>query len=168
MTTQTESQHPEDVQKPSVERNEATPFSQLTYLLRLVTSLNFDNNLPSSFKKKLNTKALDQQFIVLDSVAAILVQSYEVVAACYTTDTVSVIASKADVFPDTDLEVDVDVPSEGPLQSLQLAALSNPDFSDNKKLITSQRLHKIQIQTEGVSYWERVKGSPRGWYCAFM
>jgi hypothetical protein len=164
MYTQGKSQQPDDVKEPSEVEKAATPFSLLTYLLQLVTSLNSDKNLPSSFKKQCNSKPSNPEFTVLDSIAAILVQDHEVVAACYTSDTVSVITAETDL-PSTDIEVDGDVPCNS-VSTLQLAALSNPDFRDI--LNSNQNPHKVQIQTNGESLWEKVQGSLRGWYCAFM
>jgi hypothetical protein len=71
---------------------EANPFSQLTFLLRLVTSLNLNQKLESTFEREFNARASDPAFSFLDSVAAILVQEHEVVAACYISNDVSVIA----------------------------------------------------------------------------
>jgi hypothetical protein len=171
MSTQRKSRQSEDVQKHSEEANEATPFTQLTYLLRLVTSLNFDRNLRSSFKRNYNASASDPGFTVLDSVAAILVQKHEVVAACHTSDTLSVMAAEivTPAIPRTDIDVyiDDDVPSKTfPGQSLRLAALSNPDTSE--KLDNNSNPHKIQVQTKGENLWEKVEGTQNGWYCAFM
>jgi hypothetical protein len=70
----------------------------------------------------------------LDYIDAILVQQHEVVATCYASDKFSVIA-----------------------------ALSNPDFSEN--LDTSK--HNVQIQPKGENLWTKVQGSSQ-WYCAFM
>jgi hypothetical protein len=165
ISTQRESQRPEDVQKPSkpITRN-AIPFSQLTSLLYLVTSLNFNDNLGSSFKNECNARALDPRFTALDAVATILVQEHEVVAACYTSDLykVSVISTEADVTPYTDI-VRVDIPSDT-FPTLRLAALSNPDFEDELK--NNRNPHKVHIQT-GESRWKNVFASPRGWFYAF-
>jgi hypothetical protein len=165
ISTQRESQQPEDVQKPSkpITRN-AIPFGQLTSLLYLVTSLNFNDNLGSSFKNECNARALDPRFTALDAVAAILVQEHEVVAACYTSDLykVSVISTEADVISYTDI-VRVDIPSDT-FPTLRLAALSNPDFKDELK--NNRNPHKVHIQT-GESHWKNVFASPRGWFYAF-
>jgi hypothetical protein len=75
----------------------STPFSQLTYLLHLITTLNCDENLPSSLHREALAIASASDppgFTVLESIAAILVQQHEVVAACYTSDEVSVIAAE--------------------------------------------------------------------------
>jgi len=158
-------------QSLSSKANDATPFSQLTYLLQLITSLNFDENLSSSFHRAENAYHDDVAsdsvgFTPLDSIAAILVQQHEVVAACYTSDQVSVIA--ADTIPATDIEVGQSPFASGShtCHSLQLAALSNPDFSCSGHLDTSN-LHNVQIETEGEDLWTKVQGSSR-WYCAFM
>ena len=75
------------------ELREATPFTQLTFLLHLVTSINLNQNGISKFKRESNARASDQTlFTFLDSVAAILVQEHEVVAACHISNDVSVIA----------------------------------------------------------------------------
>jgi len=145
----------------------ANPFSQLTYLLRLVTTLNFDENLRSSFKRKGNASAPGSEFTLLDSVAAVLVQDHEVIATCYTSDsdTISVVAEKDD-FPQTDVDVDVDMPPDA-YWSIQVAALSNSEYTD--ELADNQNPHKVQIQPEGVSLWEKVRDTEtRGWYCGFM
>jgi hypothetical protein len=158
--------------------SKATPFSQLTCLLNLITTLNSDANLRSSFKRSYNASASESEpeITLLDSVAAILVQNHEIVAACYTSDTVSVVAQAAaddavlpasDTDVDTDVDVDVNVSSDT-FSSLQLAALANPDFKDTKSLGSNQNPHKVQILAEGKDLWEMVKGTPRGWYFAFM
>jgi hypothetical protein len=142
----------------------ANSFSQLTYLLRLVTTLNFNDNLRSSFQRKGSAK--DPEFTLLDSVAAILVQEHEVVAVCYTSDSkISVMASEMDAIPHTDVEVEVEVPPDT-FRSIQLAALSNPEYHD--ELSNNRNPHKVQIQEEGESLWEKVRDADdRGWYCAF-
>ena len=150
--------------KPEV----ATPFSQLTFLLRLVTSINLVENLKSTFKRS------DPAFTFLDSVAAILVQEHEVVAACYTSkDVLVVIPTTVNNLPKIDSDdlgppTDIDVPNqEIPLDiHPSFAVVSNPRF-DNK-LDHNANLHKVHLQT-GESLWERVQqGTERGWYCAFM
>ena len=76
------------------ELREATPFTQLTFLLHLVTSINLNQNGISTLKRESNARTSDQTlfFTFLDSVAAILVQEHEVVAACHISNDVSVIA----------------------------------------------------------------------------
>ena len=166
MSTQRESQQPEDVQKPSkpLTKN-GSSFSQLTSLLCLVTSLNFNDNLGSSFKNECNPRALDPRLTALDAITAILVQEHEVLAACYTSDseTVSVISTETDVIPYTDI-VGVDIPSDI-FPTLQLAGPFNPDFKDELK--KNRNPHKVQIQT-GESRWKNVLESPRGWFYAFQ
>src|SRR5882762_7262584 len=104
MSTQRESQQPKPIPK------NASSFSQRTSLLCLVTSLNFNDNLGSSFKNECNPRALDPRLTALDAITAILVQEHEVLAACYTSDseTVSVISTETDVIPYTDI-VGVDI-----------------------------------------------------------
>jgi hypothetical protein len=154
---------------------EATPFSLLTFLLRLVTSLNVNQRLESTFKRESNDRASDPAFTCLDSVAAILVQEHEVVAACYTSNNSSVIApavndppkfdadsrnppTDIDTHQSIDLEVHFDIyPS--------FAAVSNPRIGD--KLNDNNNPHHVQIQN-GQSLWEKVYDTERGWYCAFM
>ena len=160
----------------------ASPFSQLTYLLQLITSLNADGGHVSSFHKDeiASNSALDREgFTLLDSIAAILVQQHEVVAACYTSDMVSVVAAATDTtgISATDIDIDVDHddpddPVETPsppgfhtFHTLQLAAVSNPDFSSSENLDTSN-LHNVQIETRGINLWTKVQSN--GWYCAFM
>lgn len=151
---------------------EATPFSQLTYLLHLITSLNFDEDLRSSFNKESNDDVADLPgFTLLESIAAILVQRHEVMAVCYTSDEVSVVAANTDTIgPATDVDVDVPLPPSDShtFHPLQFAALSNPDFSSSGNSTTKYNLHNVQIQTEGENLWTKVQGEPRGWYCAFM
>ena len=59
----------------------ATPFSQLTFLLRLVTSINLIENLKSTFKRLGDSNACasgsDPAFTFLNSVATILVQEQQ-------------------------------------------------------------------------------------------
>jgi hypothetical protein len=158
----------EDEEKLMEKAKGANYFSQLTYLLRLVTTLNFEGNLRSSFERKGNASAPDPEFTLLDSVAAILVQEHEVVAVCYTSDRISVMASEFDAIPHTDVEVDVDIPPDA-FQSIRLAALSNPEYHDTVDLDNNQNPHKVQIQPEGESFWENVRDAKnRGWYCGFM
>jgi hypothetical protein len=158
-----------------MQKIEASNFSQLTFLLRLVTLINFEENLGSSFTKKGCASASDSDsaFALLDSIAAILVQEHEIVAACYTSDTVSVVFSESESDslpgprPETDVDVVVDFPSDG-FKTLNLAALSNPAYKE--ELSNNQNLHKVQIQTEGETFWENIRDAPegRGWYFAFM
>ena len=156
----------------------ATPFSQLTFLLRLVTSINLIENQKSTFKRLGDSNACasgsDPAFTFLDSIAAILVQEHEVVAACYTSKDVSaVIPTTVNDLPKIDSDdlgppTDIDVPNqEIPLDiHLSFALVSNPHF-DNK-LDHNANLHKVQLQT-GESLWERVQqGTECGWYCTFM
>ena len=156
----------------------ATPFSQLTFLLCLVTSINLIENLKSTFKRLRDSNACasgsDPAFTFLDSVAAILVQEHEVVAACYTSKDVSaVIPTTVNDLPKIDSDdlgppTNIDVPNqEIPLDiHPSFAVVSNPRF-DNK-LDHNANLHKVHLQT-GESLWERVQqGTERGWYCTFM
>lgn len=157
--------------------NDATPFSQLTYLLRLITLLNSDENLVSGFESNEATVPVASDelgFTLLDSIAAILVQNHEVVAACYTSDKVSVIAAEtdSDVIPASDVDVELDCEVHVQSSSLgshmyhpiQLAAFSNPDFSEN--LDTSNHIHNVRIQTVGENLWPKVQMCE--WYYAFM
>jgi hypothetical protein len=157
--------------------DDSTPFSQLTYLLSLITSLNLDENLTSSFQRRAtrasNDTALNSLgFTLLDAIAAILVQKHEVVAACYTSDKVAVIVADTDVIPNTDIEVPVLSPSSGShtFHPLQLAAISNPRFPSLKNLNSSTSKcsipHNVQIQTEGENFWTKVRDYE--WYSAFM
>ena len=160
--------------------NDATSFSQLTYLLQLITSINADEGLPPSalYKEAIKFNETDpnpQGFTVLDSIAAILVQNHEVVATCYTSDEVSVIVTELDAITPTDIET-YDSSSGSPLDSnaihpLQMAVLSNPEYpsSDSAKLDTGEcNLHNVRIEPEGENLWTKVQGSSRGWYFAFM
>ena len=138
----------------------ATPFSQLTFLLRLVTSINLVENLKSTFKRLGDSNACvsgsDPAFTVtfLDSVAAILVQEHEVVAACYTSKDVSaVILTTVNDLPKIDSDdlgppTDIDVPNqEIPLDiHPSFAVVSNPRF-DNK-LDHNANPHKVQLHCE--------------------
>lgn len=157
---------------------DATHFSQLTYLLHLITSLNFDEDLSSSFDTNAisfdNAVSDSQGFTLLDSIAAILVQEHEIVAACYTSDKVSVVAATTDTIPATDAEVVHDGPDPDPshpgshiLYGMQVAAISNPDFSSSEKFV-SRDLPNVQIENEGENLWKNVEGSQEGWCYAFM
>jgi hypothetical protein len=98
---------------------DATYFSQLTYLLTLITSLNADKLCDPSFKRVVvpcNDMDAREEFTVLESIAAILVQNHEVMAACYTADRVSVIAAENETVPSSDIG-DIDVDSHVPVQS---------------------------------------------------
>ena len=100
----------------------ATPFSQLTFLLRLVTSINLVENLKFIFKRLGDSNACalgsDPVFTFLDSVAAILVQEHEVVAACYSSKDVSaVIPTTVNNLPKIDSDdpgppTNIDVPNQ--------------------------------------------------------
>jgi hypothetical protein len=156
-----------------------TPFSQLTYLLHMITLLNADYDLQSSFEPggiSYNDDATSDSDSVglapLEAMAAILVQDHEVVAACYTSDRVSIVASTTNLnaFPATDVDdgVDVDRPSSlDKLHCLQLAAHANPDFAHPGRLDTNN-LHNLQIEIKGEDLWRDVQDSERGWHYAFM
>ena len=152
----------------------STPFSQLTYLLSLITSLNRDDNLTSGFLRISAPASASNDtasLTLLDSIAAILVQNHEVVAACFTSDKVAVMIADTDVIPKTDIEVPVPTPSSGSheLYPLQLAAIANPRFpSDFSNSSTSKcRMpHNVQIQTDGENVWTKVRDY--GWYSVFM
>jgi hypothetical protein len=160
----------------------ASDFSQLTYLLHLITTINSEDNLRSSFEQELEKSACatsdPEKFLLLDSITAILVQRHEIVAACYTSDkVVSVITAEDDSVPATDVEID-DPAQPGSLSSsyprtfyaLQLAAVSNPEFPNKKKGnpdTGNRNLHSLRIQA-GVNLWPKVKDTKRGWYFGFM
>jgi len=159
----------------------ASDFSQLTYLLHLITTINSEDNLRSSFQLDVESACATsdpEKFTLLDSITAILVQKHEIVAACYTSDkVVSVITAEDDTIPATDVEIDdpaqpnaLSAPYPRTFYSLQLAAVSNPEFPNKKKGNPDTRnrnLHSLQIQT-GVNYWPNVKDTERGWYFGFM
>jgi hypothetical protein len=157
---------------------EANSFSQLTYLLHLVSAINAKDGLSSGFDEyhRAEGNASDEDDVsphllnitVLDSMVAVLVQQHEVVAACYVSDTVSVIV-EADPNPSTDVEVIVESPLPGchTLYPLQLAAVSNPDFNSSKNAKLNKNPHQLRIQTNGESFWERVRDSNK-WYFVFM
>jgi hypothetical protein len=155
---------------------EASTFSQLTYLLHLVTALNSNDNLQSSLHEYRHGEGMAMakdegsshslNVTLLESVVAILVQQHEVVAACYTSDKASVVVAETDPNPSTDSDISVESLSPGPHQiyPLQLAAISNPDFTSNLKLDDNSLAHKLQIQTEGENLWIRVRDSYKwGW-----
>ena len=161
------------------ELREATPFTQLTFLLHLVTSINLNQNGISTFKRESNARASDQTlFTFLDSVTAILVQEHEVVAACHISNDVSVIAvndppPKIDDEnplpqnydsdnPPTGIDVNVDVPSDI-FPSFAAISTGNPHVSDKM-----EHNENVKVRTGGESLWKKVQGTKRGWYCAFM
>ena len=161
--------------------NDADTFSQLTYLLHLVTALNSNDNLRSGFHEyrygEGKAIARDEGSLhslsvtLLDSVVAILVQQHEVVAACYASDKVSVMVVETDPNPSTDDDSDVLVESPLPgshtFYPLQLAAISNPDFNSSNNAKLNANPHNLQIQTNGENLWTRVRDSHM-WYCVLM
>ena len=136
---------PKSREKVLSKAENASPFSQLTYLLHLVTAINVNDNLQSqaSFYEDSDDKgkvfASDESFshscnvTVLDSVVGILVQQHEVVAAGYTSD--SVVVMETDPNPPTDDDSNVLVESLPPgphtLYPLQIAA----DFEARRSVI---------------------------------
>ena len=176
---------------------DASDFSQLTYLLELITSLNADAHCEPSFHRVVVAhNDATEEISVLDSIAAILVQNTEIMAACYTSDKVSVIAAENEIIPASDIDVDVDVTVDVdvddhdhvPVQSessshkfcrpLRLAAISNPDNSRNldaskpdaRKPDASEperNLHNVRIDNKGENLWQKVQDS-HGWYFVFM
>jgi hypothetical protein len=166
----------------------ASPFSQLTYLLNIVTTINANDNLESGFHRSHHAKAKDEvsgesqphplNTTLLDSVVAILVQEHEVVAACFASDEISVVVAETNPCPSTSTVVDLDdtsdSDSEVPLKAgshifypLQLAALSNPDFETPYNEKSTNNPHNIQILFDGNNLWEKVRDSSK-WYCALM
>ena len=167
---------------------EANTFCQLTYLLHLVTTLNSYDNLESNINgyRSSHGGADDDSMhslTVLESVAAILVQKHEIVATCYTSDTVSVMVAETDPNPSTDDSDpnpyidDSDIPlppGSHKLYPLHLAAVSNPDFHSDDSLAKNGKLndtvnpHRLQILTNGQECWTKVRDSESSWYCAFL
>ena len=86
--------------------NTTNAFRKLTYLLHVISSINSNDKDGSGFQY--GGKARDEasesfqplvNVTLLDSIVAILVQQYEVVAACYTSDMVSVVVAETDPNP---------------------------------------------------------------------
>ena len=156
---------------------DANNFSQLTYLLKLVTALNASDSRPGSLayhhgKGRAITKDEDIHPLngsILDSVAAILVQQHEVVAACYTSNKVAVVVAETDPNPSTDTDVLVESPSPGShtFYPLQLAAVSNPDFGDFLDVKRNANLHNLQIRNQEEGFWSEVRDKFE-WYCVLM
>ena len=157
---------------------EASSFSQLTYLLRIVTVINSYNDStslsnfrhrdgedigPSSASHLLN-------LTVLDAIAAILVQKHEVVAACYTSEKVTVLIAETEANPGTDQDDNSSLgsllPGAHTLHPLHLAALSNPDFGSNSATLNTNT-HNLQIQTKGNNLWAKIRDSYK-WYCVLL
>jgi len=175
-----ESQEGKSQQDLLSKAEEANTFSQLTYLLRIVTAINSKDNLHSSFHECRNSlrspegmedSSHSQNVTILDSIVAILVQQHEVVAACYTSDKVSVVVSETDPSPSTDTDILVESPPPGSheLYTLELAAVSNPDFNSSDNANLNANPHNLQILTdsEGKNLWTYVRDSFE-WYCVFM
>jgi hypothetical protein len=171
-----ESQEGKSQQDLLSKAEEANTFSQLTYLLRLVTAINSNDNLHSSFPERRNKRpegmedsSRSQNLTILDSIVAILVQQHEVVAACYTSDKVSVVVAETDPTPSTDTEILVESPPPGSheLYTLELAAVSNPDFNSSANANLNANPHNLQILTEGKNLWTNVRDSYE-WYNVFM
>lgn len=153
----------------------ASSFSQLTYLLHLITALNSNDNLQSAFlnyrrgegKPKTEVDSLDSLHVsLLDSIAAIFVQQHEVVAAAYTSDKVMVVETNPN--PPTD-DIDVlteSLPPHSQIFPLKLAALSNPDFKPPKDVQLNGIPHNLQIQAIGSNLWTNVLKNK--WYYALM
>ena len=99
-------------------------------------------------------------------------QKHEVVAVCYTSDNVSVVAAESESdIPATDVNVDVLVEPSScfpyKLFPPQFAALCNPEFSTNSG-DNNCNLHNVRIETKGENLWAKVQGLSSGWYYAFM
>ena len=82
---------------------DANHFSQLTYLLHLVTAINSIDKVQTSFQYQ-QGPGMASRDKALDSIAAILVQEHEVVAASYISDKVQVMVAETDPNPSTDLD----------------------------------------------------------------
>jgi len=174
-----ESQEGKSQQHLLSKAEEANTFSQLTYLLRLVTAINSNDNLHSSFHECHNSRPPEgmedpshsQNITILDSIVAILVQQHEVVAACYTSDKVSVVVAETDPSPSTDTDILVESPPPGSheLYTLELAAVSNPDFNSSDNANLNENPHNLRILTdsEGKNLWTNVRDSFE-WYYVFM
>lgn len=161
---------------------DASAFSKLTYLLQLVTAINSNDNFRSGFKyqEKARNEASESSHLLLgatllDSIVAILVQRYEVVAACHTSDKVSVVVAETDPNPSTDLDelaTDSDEsptpPTPGPqlIYPLRLAAVANPDYNSSNSGLNNNP-HNLHIETTGENLWTRVRDSYK-WHCACM
>lgn len=157
---------------------DASAFSKLTYLLQLVTAINSNDNFRSGFKyqEKARNEASESSHLLLgatllDSIVAILVQRYEVVAACHTSDKVSVVVAETDPNPSTDLDSDESpAPGSHTYYPLRLAAVSNPDFNSSyskSKPKLNANLHNLQTQPIGDNLWTKVRDSCR-WRYVFM
>lgn len=111
-----------------------------------------------------------QNVTILDSIVAILVQQHEVVAACYISDKVSVVVAETDPSPSTDTDILVESPPPGSheLHTLELAAVSNPDFNSPDNANLNANLHNLQILTDSkqMNLWNNVRSFE--WYCVFM
>jgi len=173
--------------------SDANAFTQLTYLLHVVTALNSDRNLESTFpshEQQANYE-LSPSDTALDSMVAILVQEHEVVAASFiseeqvvvvetdpspspdidvsnTSTDIDVSATSTDIdVSNTSTDIDVDVvpflPGSHSLYPLQLAAVSNPDF--NSSYDTESELpHKLRIQPDGKDLWPKIRDNYM-WHC---
>ena len=150
----------------------ASSFSQLTYLLHLVTALNSNDNLQSAFftyrrgegKPNIEGDSLNSLHVsLLDSIAAIFVQQHEVVAAAYTSDKVMVVETNPNPLTD---DIDVSLPPHSQIFPLKLAALSNPDFNPPKDVQSNGIAHNLQIQAIGSNLWTNVVKNK--WYYALM
>lgn len=152
---------------------QATAFSQLTYLLHIVTSLNSNDNLKPGYNNRgLGAKkAIDPlhslHVTVLDSIAAILVQQHEVVAACFTSDAVSVMVAETNPIPSDNDDVTVLESGSHVLHPLQLAAISNPDFNPTVTVKPTNNSHNLQILANGKNLWTSVRDLNK-WYCVLM
>jgi hypothetical protein len=172
-----ESQEGKSLQDLLSKAEEANTFCQLTYLLRLVTAINSNDNLHSSFHdcrnrspEGMENSSHSQNVTILDSIVAILVQQHEVVAACYISDKVSVVVAETDPSPSTDTDILVESPPPGSheLHTLELAAVSNPDFNSPDNANLNANLHNLQILTDSkqMNLWNNVRSFE--WYCVFM
>lgn len=150
---------------------DANHFSQLTYLLHLVTAINSNDKVQTSFQYQ-QGPGMASRDKALDSIAAILVQEHEVVAASYISDKVQVMVAETDPNPSTDLDELCTDSEESPapnpqlLFPLQLAAVSNPDYNSSNSGL-NENPHNLHIETTGKNLWEKVRDSCK-WHCAFM
>ncbi len=164
---------------------DASSFTELTYLLSIVSALNSNDNLSSGLQRY-RSQAPDKEREIadingttLDSIAAILVQEHEIVAACFATNKVSMVVAETDPNSSTIAETDPNSstaadddtfeslpPGSHSIYPLELATISNPDFSSSSYGESNINPHRLQTQSKGYDLWAKVRDYK--WHCVLM
>jgi len=143
--------------------HQISDFSKITLLLQLATSINSHNGLRTTFADESYPNILPE----LEALVAILLQKYEVIAACYSSvdNSVVVIESTSKTVPGVGLKV----PEDELEPNDQRAFTLNPSCSDYTfvpQSLNVDKQHRLTVVPEGCSYWGDVRRYE--WCCALM